>query len=119
MRVLGLAFGVVIAVTVSVAAQGVGLRSNMGPASAGLAPGVVGGRRLGRTLGGSWRPNSSWSYSPMERSVGAAALGAEPFLWLVGSLWRAGRPDLLGLRPRERSLRLPLLRLARPDGRVG
>ena len=41
MRVFGLAFGVLFAVTVSFAAQANGLRSNMGPASAGLAPGVV------------------------------------------------------------------------------
>jgi hypothetical protein len=58
MRVLGLAFGVLIAVTVSIAAQANGLRSNMGPASAGLAPGVVrvwdGGGSGGRSgaLGG-------------------------------------------------------------------
>ena len=100
MRVFGLAFGVLFAVTVSFAAQANGLRSNMGPANAGLAPGVVGRRRLGRTLGGSWRPNSSWSYSPMERSVAAAALGVKPFLRRVGSLWRARGPDVLGLRSR-------------------
>jgi hypothetical protein len=41
MRVLGLAFAVLFAVIVPVAAQADGLRSNMGPASACLAPGVV------------------------------------------------------------------------------
>jgi hypothetical protein len=41
MRVLALAFAVLLAVTVSVAAQANGLRSNMGPAGAALAPGIV------------------------------------------------------------------------------
>ena len=74
MRVFGLAFGVLFAVTVSFAAQANGLRSNMGPASAGLAPGVVlawdgggsgghsgapGGQRPAghpRQWNGQWRP---------------------------------------------------------------
>ena len=74
MRVLVLAFAVLFAVIVSVAAQADGLRSNMGPASAGLAPGVVlagdgggsgghsgapGGQRTAghpRQWNGQWRP---------------------------------------------------------------
>ena len=41
MRVLGLAFAVLLSVTVSVAAQANGPRSNMGPANSGPAPGIV------------------------------------------------------------------------------
>jgi hypothetical protein len=41
MRVLGLAFAVLLSVTVSVAAQANGPRSNMGPANPGPAPGIV------------------------------------------------------------------------------
>jgi hypothetical protein len=63
----------------------------------------VGWRRFGRALGSYRRPSNSRS-SPMERPVGATALGAKPFLWRVGALWRAGGPDLLGLRSRERCL---------------
>src|ERR1700720_4331504 len=72
-------------------------------AGAGYRAGV-GWRRFGRAPRGYWRRENSRSPSPMERPVGATALGAKPFLWRVGSLWRAGGPDLLGLRSRERSL---------------
>jgi hypothetical protein len=41
MRVLGLAFAVVVAVTVPIAAHANGQRSNMGPATSGPAPGIV------------------------------------------------------------------------------
>jgi hypothetical protein len=41
MRVLGLAFAVLLAVTVPIAAHANGARSNMGPANAGPAPGIV------------------------------------------------------------------------------
>jgi hypothetical protein len=41
MRVLGLAFAVLLAVTVPIAADANGPRSNMGPANSGPAPGIV------------------------------------------------------------------------------
>ena len=41
MRVLGLAFAVLLAVTVPVAADGNGPRSKMGPANSGPVPGIV------------------------------------------------------------------------------
>src|SRR5438270_13805433 len=41
MRVLGLAFAVLLSVTVSVAAQANGPRSNIGPSTVGPAPGIV------------------------------------------------------------------------------
>ena len=41
MRVLGLAFAVLFAVTVPIATHANGPRSNMGPANSGPAPGIV------------------------------------------------------------------------------
>jgi hypothetical protein len=41
MRVLGLAFAVLFAVTGPIAAHANGLRSNIGPANSGPAPGIV------------------------------------------------------------------------------
>src|SRR3984893_18248612 len=121
MLVLGLAFAVLLSGTASIVAHANGMRSNMAPVNAGPAPDIVlaWDGRFGRAPRGYWRRENSRSPSPMERPVGATALGAKPFLWRVGSLWRAGGPNVLGLRSRERSLRLPLLRLARPNGRVG
>jgi hypothetical protein len=103
MRVLGLAFAVLLAVTVPIAADANGPRSNMGPANSGPAPDIVlawdggGSSAHPGAIGGE---RTARSPSPMERPVGATALGAKPFLWRVGSLWRAGGPDLLGLRSR-------------------
>jgi hypothetical protein len=72
-------------------------------AGAGYRAGV-GWRRFGRALGGFWRPSNSRSHSPMERPMGATALGAEPLLWRVGSLWRAGGPNVLGVGSQSRGL---------------
>jgi hypothetical protein len=55
MRVLGLAFAVLLAVTVPIAADANGPQSNMGPANSGPAPGIVlawdGGGSGGRSGG--------------------------------------------------------------------
>jgi hypothetical protein len=107
MRVLGLAFAVLLSGTASIVAHANGVRSNMAPVTAGPAPDIVlawdGGSSGGHpgAIGGE---RTAAHPRPMERPVGATTLGAKPLLWRVGSLWRAGCPDLLGLRSRERCL---------------
>src|SRR5215472_5053650 len=64
----------------------------------------VGWRRSGPALGGNWCPSNRRSHAPMERRMGVAALGAEPSLWRMGSVWLAGCPYLLGLGSWERGL---------------
>jgi hypothetical protein len=76
MRVLGLAFAVLLGVTVSIAAHANGLRSNMRPANAGPAPGIVlawdGGGSGGhsgaiggqRTAGHARQWNGQWGPPP-------------------------------------------------------
>jgi hypothetical protein len=107
MRVLGLAFAVLLAVTVPIAADANRPRSNMGPANSGPAPGIVlawdGGGSGGRSGAFGGHPTAAHPRQ-WNGQWGATALGAKPFLWRVGSLWWAGGPDLLGLRSRERCL---------------
>ena len=97
MRVLGLAFAILLAVTVSFAAQANG--SNMGPASAGLAPGVVlvwdgggsggrtgafGGQRAaghGRQWNGQWAPQH-WGPNRYYGGWGAYGGPGVPTYWV-------------------------------------
>jgi hypothetical protein len=115
MRVLGLAFAVLLAVTVPIAADANGPRSNMGPANSGPAPGIV----LAWDGGGYRQPPNSRSLPPMEWRRARASLGAERLSFWLGPIWLARCPNVLGVGTQWRRLRLSLRRLARPDGRVG
>ena len=103
MRVFGLAFALLLAaVTVPIAAHANGPWSNTGPAKSGPAPGIVlvwdgggSGGRSGalsgqRTAGQVRQWNGQW---------GPPHWGPSPYYGGWGA-YRAGRPDLLGLRSR-------------------
>ena len=80
MGVLGLAFGALLAVTVSIAAHADGLRV-MGPANAGLAPGIVlawDGGGSGAHPGAIGDQRTAGHPRQLERPMGATALGTQP-----------------------------------------
>jgi hypothetical protein len=107
MRVLGLAFAVLLSGTVPIATHANGPQSNMGPANSRPAPGIVlawdGGGSGGRSAAPSGQRTAAHPRQ-WNGQWGPPHWGPKPFLWRMGSLWRAGGPDVLGLRSRQRSL---------------
>jgi hypothetical protein len=122
MCVLGLAFAVLLAITVPIAAHADGPRSKMGPASAGPALGVV----LAWDGGGGWagtRGLSAAKELPVILANGTAngrRIGGQAvFLWRVGSLWRAGGPVVLVWDPSGGAFDYPFSDWRGPTGGWG
>ena len=116
MHALGPALAGALAMTASIAADANGPGSNLRTTNAGPGSNIVlVWRRFGRALGSEW----SEPRPAVEPGAGLRSLGGKPSVRRLGFLWRAASADLLGLGSWECSLRLPLRRLARSDGRVG
>src|SRR5580700_7828786 len=122
MRVRGLAFPILLAITVPNVAHANGSGSNMRPGNAGPATNIVlvwdGGGPGGHSGAIGGRPTAGRAQQ-WNRGPGFAHWEPNHQYGGAGLLWRAVGADLLGVGPWECSLRLSLRGLARPDRRVG